>query len=140
MSPNKPSKCHIKPGTRALAGLVIASALVCWWRAVAFFDRCVKAAASLHDSAFFRMLRAPLSFFDSNPAGRILNRFSKDVALVDEVRVCWTASQHWYSMYRDIVAFCFKSFEIYVVNVYLTDDATHLFYRLFLGLSKTSPS
>ena len=68
------------------AGLVVAASIVCWWRAVAFFERCVAAAASLHDTAFFRVLRAPLAFFDSNPTGRILNRFSKELALVDEVR------------------------------------------------------
>ncbi|CAM2724338.1 unnamed protein product [Rotaria socialis] len=38
----------------------------------------------LHNKMFQRLIRCPISFFDSNPAGRILNRFTKDIAAVDE--------------------------------------------------------
>jgi ABC-type multidrug transport system fused ATPase/permease subunit len=31
------------------------------------------------------VLRAPMAFFHANPVGRVLNRFSKDMSLVDEV-------------------------------------------------------
>lgn len=31
------------------------------------------------------MLRAPLAFFHTNPTGRVLNRFSKDQSMADEV-------------------------------------------------------
>jgi ATP-binding cassette subfamily C (CFTR/MRP) protein 1 len=33
----------------------------------------------LHDSMLAGIMRSPISFFDATPAGRILNRFSKDV-------------------------------------------------------------
>ncbi|KAJ3217893.1 Multidrug resistance-associated protein 1, partial [Dinochytrium kinnereticum] len=43
----------------------------------------LKGARVLHSRALNRMAHAPMSFFDTNPIGRIINRFSRDVAEVD---------------------------------------------------------
>ncbi|KAI9315441.1 P-loop containing nucleoside triphosphate hydrolase protein [Zopfochytrium polystomum] len=37
-----------------------------------------------HKAALARLMRAPMSFFESQPIGRILNRFSKDIESVDQ--------------------------------------------------------
>ncbi|GAB2280793.1 Canalicular multispecific organic anion transporter 1 [Dionaea muscipula] len=41
------------------------------------------AAKTLHDSMLSAMLRAPMVFFHTNPVGRIINRFSKDLGDID---------------------------------------------------------
>ena len=38
---------------------------------------------TLHNSMLKRVTRAPMLFFNSNPLGRIINRFSKDTATAD---------------------------------------------------------
>ncbi|EFN77618.1 ATP-binding cassette transporter sub-family C member 9 [Harpegnathos saltator] len=43
-----------------------------------------KAKRKLHREAVSGLLGAPISFFDCNPAGKILNRFSADVGVIDK--------------------------------------------------------
>ena len=39
----------------------------------------LKGSSKLHNEMLNRIMRAPMSFFDTTPAGRIINRFSKDM-------------------------------------------------------------
>ncbi|GAO49019.1 hypothetical protein SAICODRAFT_7613 [Saitoella complicata NRRL Y-17804] len=44
-----------------------------------------KATQVMHANAAKRVMRAPMSFFDTTPLGRIINRFSKDVDTMDNL-------------------------------------------------------
>ncbi|CAG2057791.1 unnamed protein product [Timema podura] len=54
-------------------------------RSVLFFLFCMKSSIKLHNTMFENILRSKMRFFDTNPSGRILNRFSKDMGSVDEL-------------------------------------------------------
>ncbi|RKO83429.1 ABC transporter type 1, transmembrane domain-containing protein, partial [Blyttiomyces helicus] len=43
-----------------------------------------KVSVTMHRNALEGILRAPMSFFDSQPIGRILNRFSNDIDAIDQ--------------------------------------------------------
>lgn len=44
----------------------------------------IHASDKLHSNMLARVLRSPMSFFDTTPMGRVVNRFSKDVYILDE--------------------------------------------------------
>ena len=54
-------------------------------RAYGFLSVCLRCSERLHDKMAWAVLQAPVLFFDSNPVGRIMNRFSKDIGCLDEV-------------------------------------------------------
>ena len=64
--------------------LVSASLIFANIRAYAVVQVLLRCSEHLHDKMVLAILQAPVLFFDSNPVGRILNRFSKDVGCLDE--------------------------------------------------------
>ncbi|XP_032289762.1 probable multidrug resistance-associated protein lethal(2)03659 [Drosophila virilis] len=66
----------------AINVLVIVFSLV---RSVLFFYLASKSSTTLHNRMFQGVTRAAMHFFNTNPSGRILNRFSKDLGQVDEI-------------------------------------------------------
>nr|XP_014085546.1 multidrug resistance-associated protein 4 [Bactrocera oleae]XP_014085548.1 multidrug resistance-associated protein 4 [Bactrocera oleae]XP_036229160.1 multidrug resistance-associated protein 4 [Bactrocera oleae]XP_036229161.1 multidrug resistance-associated protein 4 [Bactrocera oleae] len=64
--------------------LIVAVVLMTVFRGYLFFKVCMHASKVLHDRMFGCILRAKMRFFDTNPSGRILNRFSKDMGAIDE--------------------------------------------------------
>lgn len=64
--------------------LVVALFILAFVRSTLVFVLCLRCSVKLHDSIFSRILRAPMLFFENNPLGRILNRFTKDLGSVDQ--------------------------------------------------------
>ena len=64
----------------ALVGLAAALFLT---RVVMIVAATARASKSLHDWMFTALLRAPQSFFDATPSGRIINRCGKDQEIAD---------------------------------------------------------
>nr|XP_021186907.2 ATP-binding cassette sub-family C member 4 [Helicoverpa armigera]WRX06130.1 ABCC7 [Helicoverpa armigera] len=54
-------------------------------RSMLFLWVCMRSSIRLHNQMFSNILAATMRFFDTNPSGRILNRFSKDMGVVDEI-------------------------------------------------------
>lgn len=60
--------------------LHVTGAAVCVWMIGSFAER---AGESLHSDCAKTLFRAPMSFFDQTPSGRITSRFGSDLGLVD---------------------------------------------------------
>ena len=67
------------------ANFVSAALIVAAIRVFLFFFMCLRSAENLHNKMVSSLLQAKVLFFDTNPAGRILNRFSKDIGCLDEL-------------------------------------------------------
>ncbi|XP_061390091.1 ATP-binding cassette sub-family C member 4 [Musca vetustissima] len=52
-------------------------------RTFGFYKMCLRISLKLHDRLFRGITRTSMYFFNTNPSGRILNRFSKDIRTVD---------------------------------------------------------
>ena len=59
-------------------GLVLGTVVLAVVRARSFFIFILRAASALHGRMFKSVVYSPLRFFESNPSGRILNRFAKE--------------------------------------------------------------
>ncbi len=59
------------------------------------------ASKTLHNKLLKNILRCPMSFFDTTPIGRVLNRFSHDIYIIDTV----IPEKINYFLYRFIATF-----------------------------------
>ena len=67
-------------------GILIFSFLTaCSIKTFQYYVFCMTASKNLHNKMFEKLLKAQPRFFDVNPSGRILNRFSKDMGSMDEM-------------------------------------------------------
>lgn len=79
------------------------------------------ASKKLHNNLLSKVLRLPMAFFDTTPLGRILNRFSKDVDMVD--MTLSGSVQLWIQLFFNVIS------AIVVISV-----ATPIFTAVLLPL------
>ncbi|CEF71344.1 ATP-binding cassette sub-family C member 8 [Strongyloides ratti] len=80
-SSNNTEETNQRLGVYTILGLSQA-AFVCFASIIMALGM-VSASSILHQSMLSRILRSPMSFFDITPIGRILNRFGKDIEVLD---------------------------------------------------------
>ncbi|XP_060989038.1 ATP-binding cassette sub-family C member 4-like isoform X3 [Dama dama] len=66
------------------SGLMVATGLFSITRSLLLIYVLVNSSQTLHNEMLESILKAPVLFFDRNPIGRILNRFSKDTGHMDD--------------------------------------------------------
>ncbi|KAJ6642101.1 ATP-binding cassette sub-family C member 4 [Pseudolycoriella hygida] len=86
-------------------GLMAGLFTIALCRSFSFYTICVRASQKLHDFMFNGIISTTMRFFDTNPSGRILNRFSKDMGAADEFlpKAILDASQIILSMFGAII-------------------------------------
>lgn len=85
----------------------------------------------LHDAMASSVLRAPMSFFETTPIGRILNRFSNDIYKVDEL-LGRTFSQFFVNVVKvtfTIVVICTSTWQFILVVLPLS--VLYIYYQQY---------
>lgn len=88
--------------------ITIATILVTLASCFMFYKTSTKASSKLHNEMFQSIMNATMRFFNTNPAGRILNRFSKDIETVDIILPyalinCLQVYFCYFIFFRDII-------------------------------------
>ncbi|CAH1101572.1 unnamed protein product [Psylliodes chrysocephalus] len=74
-------------------------------RSFSFYSLAMSCSRRLHKSLFQGIIYAKMRFFDTNPSGRVLNRFAKDIGSIDEAipRVLLDGGQMMLQMFGSLV-------------------------------------
>ncbi|XP_022111266.1 multidrug resistance-associated protein 4-like [Acanthaster planci] len=71
-------------GAFIYAGFIGLLFLLAIFRLILCFSIMVKSSRNIHNRMFKAIIHSPILFFDTNPTGRILNRFTNDIGLMDD--------------------------------------------------------
>ncbi|XP_055319307.1 ATP-binding cassette subfamily C member 4-like [Sitodiplosis mosellana] len=106
VSPNDTSITLTTNECISIQGTLVAALLIFGIsRSIGFYSICVRISQNIHNAMFKGIISTKMRFFDTNPSGRILNRFSKDIGAVDEIlpKNILDATQNILSMFGSIV-------------------------------------
>ncbi|EFA83154.1 ABC transporter C family protein [Heterostelium album PN500] len=65
-------------------GLSMGAVVATFFRSYSMVFASIKGSKMFHEKMFNAVIRSPMSFFDTTPLGRIINRFAKDQMVIDE--------------------------------------------------------
>eukprot|EP01062_Namystynia_karyoxenos_P082130 TRINITY_DN9190_c0_g1_i1.p1 TRINITY_DN9190_c0_g1~~TRINITY_DN9190_c0_g1_i1.p1 ORF type:complete len:1730 (+),score=536.57 TRINITY_DN9190_c0_g1_i1:112-5301(+) len=66
-------------------GIVAGAAIINLLRGIVAYSRFSTASKNFHYDLLANVIRAPISYFDTTPLGRLINRFSKDLDQIDNI-------------------------------------------------------
>lgn len=98
---------------------------------------CLRASELLHNKMLARILHAPMSFFDTTPMGRVLNRFAKDVDTVD-ITIRFNIRMLLVQAFRTLVCFIIICMEtaFFLVVVLPLGVAYYLLQKFYIPTSR----
>lgn len=112
-----------------MLGFILFFILASMLRESTIFGVFIKTTSNMHSAMCERVLRANILFFDANPIGRILTRFSKDMAVLDLVAPAISIITT-YGIFRAITV----TISLVIINYWLLIPAAialgYLFYLL----------
>ncbi|XP_051158203.1 ATP-binding cassette sub-family C member 4-like [Leptopilina boulardi] len=119
------------------SGIVMSIFLIGIIRSFAFYALCMRASQRLHDMVFSAFIRTGMRFFDTNPSGRILNRFSKDLVAIDELlpKALLDAGQIIMMTMGTLIVTCIISY-YYIIPIVLLGAVFYWIRKVFLKTSK----
>lgn len=118
-------------------GIVLSIFFIGIIRSQVFYKTCMTCSQRLHDMMFSALIRTGMRFFDTNPSGRILNRFSKDMGTIDELlpKACLDAGQMNMMMFGALIVSCIVN-PIFLVPIILISIAFGWIRKIYLKTSK----
>lgn len=68
-----------------LSGIIVLYFLLTFSRVFAVTKMILNASNQIHKKIVYNILRTKINFFDQNPIGKIMTRFSKDIVVFDNI-------------------------------------------------------
>lgn len=118
-------------------GIVLGIFVIGISRSLVFYKTCMACSQRLHDMMFSALIRTGMRFFDTNPSGRILNRFSKDMGTIDELlpKACLDAGQMNMMMCGSLIVTCIVN-PLFLVPVIFIGIIFYWIRKVYLKTSK----
>ncbi|KAK4879943.1 hypothetical protein RN001_008089 [Aquatica leii] len=95
--------------------VILLTAVFTILRSIVFFLFTTKASTNIHNSVLDKLLKSNMVFFDSNLSGNVLNRFSRDLGIIDEQMPLITFECVWIFLALIAIFIVVSSVNIYFV-------------------------